>query len=562
MGLENAGGRRSPKTGLGLVLAILLVLAVLSLAPAAALPNGLADYPLCTADGAQSDPVAHGDRVVWVDQRGNPSGWYGDIWMYDYATGEETQITNDEYEQTDPDIWGDWVVWSDWRNGNGDVYAKNVVTGQEIAVCTDPAAQQRPKICDDLIVWEDYRRGQWDIARYRISTAAEGLWDFNDGDDRSPDVYFDATGHGYTVAWERGDGDLVVYEVATAEARIPMADIYGATLVAGDGEVVWGKFEDRGAGTRLYLYRLAWSDIGPMEIPTTYEPYAEFRSLSVSGTKVAYAYDTESGFGIRVHDWAQETEGAVSDAASSQYNPAIAGDMVVWRDDRNYPGSGSNYYDLYTNRQVAAPAPAEAAIATTSAAVTLARYGATYNMTGTLTSGGEALPGKTVVLQTAASVTGTFADTTVTATTAADGTFSLPHVPANKTWYRASFAGDAGYEAAVGSVVYALPRAFVGNPVAASVMYAGRAKTVYGSLKPRHAAGSFPVRIYKYRYVSGKWKPYGYVKARAVNSSTYTRYTASVKLAYKGKWRLRAYHPADARHAASWSKGYDYVTVK
>ena len=95
----------------------------------------------------------------------------------------------------------------------------------------------------------------------------------------------------------------------------------------------------------------------------------------------------------------------------------------------------------------------------------------------------------------------------------------------------------------------ALPRAWVSNPIAASVMYLNQAKTVYGYLKPRHTASTYPVRIYKYRYVSGAWKPYSYIKAKAYNYSTYTKYSVSLKLPYRGKWRLRAYHPADAGHA-------------
>ncbi len=217
-------------------LALVVTLAGLALGPANAGAILIPDYPLCTEDGAQSDPAAHGDRVVWVDQRADPGGWFGDIWMYDYATGEETQITDDEYEQTDPDIWGDWVVWSDWRTPGGDVYAKNVSTGQEIAVCTDPAYQQRPKVCDDVIVWEDERGGDWSIYYYRLSTGEEGS--VSSGSDRSPDVYHDADG--YVVAYE-AYGDLYVYNIDTAELRVPLADIYGATLVAGDDEFVCGR---------------------------------------------------------------------------------------------------------------------------------------------------------------------------------------------------------------------------------------------------------------------------------------------------------------------------------
>ncbi len=543
---------------LALVLAVLLALMGLALAPSTAGANGVADYPLCSENGAQSDPAAHGDRVVWVDQRANPSGWIGDIWMYDYASGEETQITNDEYEQTDPDIWGDWVVWSDWRNGNGDVYAKNVVTGEERAICTNAASQQRPKIVDDVIVWEDYRNGEWDIYRHRISTGHEaGL--STGGDDRSPDVYRDT--NGYIVAWEDAGGDLRVWNLDNSENRIPMENIYGATLVAGDDEFVCGRFEeDAGTGQNvLHLYRYSWNDDSLVEIPTSYEPYAEFRKIAVSGDKVAYTYYDGLSFKVRVHDWSQGQEAPATSAASAQSNPAIAGDMLVWSDDRNFAPSSDNSLDLYTNRAVAAE---PSAITTTSTSKTLAKYGDAYTLTGTLQSGGAGVAGKTVVLQRAGSASGTFTDATVSAVTAADGTFSLAHVPAGKTWYRASFAGDAQYEAATSSPVSALPRAFVGNPVAASVMYVNKAKSVYSYLKPRHTASTYPLRIYKDRYVSGKWKAYGYSKAKAANYSTYTKCTVSLKLASKGKWRLRAYHPADAGHAASWSSGYDYVTVK
>jgi hypothetical protein len=109
---------------------------------------------------------------------------------------------------------------------------------------------------------------------------------------------------------------------------------------------------------------------------------------------------------------------------------------------------------------------------------------------------------------------------------------------------------------------YTLTDVTVGNPVAPRVMYKGKAKKVYGSLKPRHTAGTYPVRIYKYRYVSGKWKPYGYVKARVANYSSYSRYSKALSFPARGKWRIRAYHPACSLHVAKWSAKYDHVTVK
>jgi hypothetical protein len=105
-------------------------------------------------------------------------------------------------------------------------------------------------------------------------------------------------------------------------------------------------------------------------------------------------------------------------------------------------------------------------------------------------------------------------------------------------------------------------RVTVGDPVAPKTMSPSRSYAVTCTLRPHHAAGTFPVRVYKYRYVSGKWRSYGYVKAKASDFGTGTRCSCTVKLSYMGKWRLRALAPADTYHRATWSRGYDYVTVR
>lgn len=89
----------------------------------------------------------------------------------------------------------------------------------------------------------------------------------------------------------------------------------------------------------------------------------------------------------------------------------------------------------------------------------------------------------------------------------------------------------------------------------------GRTYSVSGILKPRHTAGSKPVKVYAYRYVKGKYRYHKSFSATASNYSTYSKYTTKVKLPYRGKWRLRAYHPADTKHLATYST-YRYVTVK
>ena len=101
------------------------------------------------------------------------------------------------------------------------------------------------------------------------------------------------------------------------------------------------------------------------------------------------------------------------------------------------------------------------------------------------------------------------------------------------------------------------------NPVASATMSSLEHCAVYGYLKPLHAVGTYPVRIYKWRKTaSGMWQSYGYTTARASNYSSWTRYSTSFRLTGAGVWRLRAYALADGAHVATWSGGYAYVTVK
>jgi len=108
----------------------------------------------------------------------------------------------------------------------------------------------------------------------------------------------------------------------------------------------------------------------------------------------------------------------------------------------------------------------------------------------------------------------------------------------------------------------AMPRVNLGAPTAPKTMKRSKSYTVHGWLKPRHANGTKPVRIYKYKKAGDKWKSYGYVKAIASNYGAYSRYKVKMKLTSKGKWRLRACAPADSKHATTWSSKYDYVRVK
>lgn len=113
----------------------------------------------------------------------------------------------------------------------------------------------------------------------------------------------------------------------------------------------------------------------------------------------------------------------------------------------------------------------------------------------------------------------------------------------------AVFAEDATYAAAASASAMVLPRVYLTKT---SGPTRARTTTIFTSscfLKPRHAAGTYPVSIECQRYVSGKWVTKQTVKAKAANYSTYTKCSARAQLGTKGSWRIRAVHAQDSLSA-------------
>lgn len=140
------------------------------------LSNGI-EFPICTAAGAQDMPAIYGDTVVWADWRGG-SG-FADIYgaTVNKATHSVTefQITSSPGHESDPTIGGDiedvggvptpvadLVVWCGHSGvlGSGQhLFATSLKTGVEFRVCTAAGGQSDPQIEGRMLVWT-----QWNAA--------------------------------------------------------------------------------------------------------------------------------------------------------------------------------------------------------------------------------------------------------------------------------------------------------------------------------------------------------------------------------------------------------------
>jgi len=122
------------------------------------------EFQIRTSSYGEGDPMIYKNVVVYdTDKNGN-----GDIYGYDLSTKKEFQITSDPSDQYYPAIYGDIVVWWDerntyerqevvWRKENFDIYGYDLSTGREFPITTAQNDQVHPSIYGNIVVWTDYR---------------------------------------------------------------------------------------------------------------------------------------------------------------------------------------------------------------------------------------------------------------------------------------------------------------------------------------------------------------------------------------------------------------------
>jgi len=226
-------------------------------------------------------------------------------------------------------------------------------------------------------------------------------------------------------------------------------------------------------------------------------------------------------------------------------------------------GKGALFVADNTNNRISVFAPENGTSTAVSANVTAPAYGGSVKLTVWLRDAdGGAIAGEALTLKR--SYDGKAWSSLGGVSSSATGTPVPVSGITKKVWYRAEFAGAHFYAPAstrTATVIAPKVKALT-TPKAPSSAKKGSSFTVYGYLEPKHTAGAHSVRILKYRKSGGEWVYKGYTNAHNYTSGSKTTYIATVKLTSTGVWKLQAYAPADSLHAATYSAGYDTITIK
>lgn len=114
------------------------------------------------------------DRIVWTYSNSNP-----DVYYHDFSTGKGGFIRKLFGRVDFVKFYGDWITWLGWPTASGeqmDVFIHNFISKEEIQLTNDTDSENHPLIYEDKVLWS---KDRWsnktnyftdDIYLYNITT--------------------------------------------------------------------------------------------------------------------------------------------------------------------------------------------------------------------------------------------------------------------------------------------------------------------------------------------------------------------------------------------------------
>lgn len=226
----------------------------------------------------------------------------------------QQQITNDGWEHKYPDVYGNIIVWDDFRDDNHNIYGYNLLTNQEFLIAADINGDENsfndgyPAIWGDYVTWaQDGKISIYNLKTKQVKLVGEG-YAF------PPDIFED------TVVWEESF-DIFAYNLKTGDVRTLGDGSYPA--INGD-IVVWAN------GNYIYGFNLKSSTT-----PFLIRDGTNVGNPAIYGDIVVW----EEGGDYKIWKHNLKTGEQVPISPSYSSYPSIYGDIVVWVYDL-----GDEYY--------------------------------------------------------------------------------------------------------------------------------------------------------------------------------------------------------------------------
>lgn len=125
--------------------------------------------------------------------------------------------------------------------------------------------------------------------------------------------------------------------------------------------------------------------------------------------------------------------------------------------------------------------------------------------------------------------------------------------PVRTGTYRVVFPARGDYLASASASFRLSVRAAAVGLKSGSTLRRGRAYTVKAVLFPQHPTGSYAAYLQCKHYEGGRWVTRQTYRMKASGSGGYSALRCTVRLKYRGRWKIRVYHKADSYAMRAYS---------
>lgn len=198
-------------------------------------------------------PKIYGDTIVWSDWRNDLEGNQGgdrdnlDIYSYNLITQLEQRITTNYSWEGEVDIFNNDLVWTLWNFPHSDIYYFNLTNGNSLRIIEGLVG--KPKLFDKLIVYVNVTNNNGDIQIYNLSNMSHVSLTMDVANYNNPDIW-----RNYVVWSDFQDerGDIFLYDLHTSIKRRITPDEHG-----GGAPKIYGDKILYGLNYSLYLYNIS-----------------------------------------------------------------------------------------------------------------------------------------------------------------------------------------------------------------------------------------------------------------------------------------------------------------